>query len=148
MKATDVIRRDHEAAKTLFDEYKNTLPENREPLAKKIFKALTAHELMEDTYFYPALMDVASDEDKAVFNELEGEQKELEMETMAVRAMDIFTDQDEHILKLMDKVLNHATKEENIVLARADQIMDPAVLEELGEKMEPESAVAKTAEEE
>ncbi len=147
MKATDVIRRDHRAAESLFTQYKEaTSEEEKDMLAHEIFKALTAHEMMEDTYFYPRVLEVATDEDKAAFDELEDEQGELERETLRVRAITIFVDRDRELLPLMDKVLAHAKREESVILDRADELLDDATNESLGDEMEPHSAVAKADE--
>ncbi|MBA3788983.1 hemerythrin domain-containing protein [Patescibacteria group bacterium] len=139
MKATDVIKRDHRAAEELFEKYKNVAHEDRAAMEEKIFQALDAHENMEDTYFYPELMAAAPDMEGLA--ELESEQGELEKEVEAVRAME--GDRDEAIMGMMDKVLTHAKKEEEEILAPAEEILGAHKLEELGAQMEPESAVAK-----
>jgi len=142
MKATDVIKRDHEAAKDLFEKYKKAAYEDRPPIAEKIFEALEAHEKMEDDYFYPALADFLKDNE--VFKELEREQDALADEVDEIRAMDPSPGRDERIKAVMDIVLAHAKKEEREILTRAEEYLDEETLEELGEQMEPESAVAKS----
>jgi hypothetical protein len=138
MKATDVIKRDHRAAKDLFDTYKKASHDEREAMIEDIFAALDTHEKMEDTYFYPALQGMLDDED--AFAELELEQTTLAEELEELRSMT--GDRDDRILVMMDRVLEHAKKEEHEVLDKADKLLSKETLEELGEKMEPMSAVA------
>ncbi|MDB5237217.1 MAG: hemerythrin [Parcubacteria group bacterium] len=142
MKATDVIIRDHRAAEALFEEFKGAADaDEREAVTKKLFKALTTHELMEDTHFYPALNDMAGD-DEAV-KEIKHQQTELKLEVMGVMAMDTLTgERDERITKMMEKVLAHAKEEESEILPKAEELLGEEKLEELGSKMEPDSAVA------
>ena len=141
MKATDIIRRDHEAAKELFEEYRNADEEGRKDLDGKIFDALSAHEKMEDDYFYPALKELIGED--AFFQELDDEQSELERGVLALKAT-AFLDRREKMLETFDKVIAHATKEETELLPRAEELLSEDALEDLGAKMEAKSAVAKS----
>jgi hemerythrin superfamily protein len=142
MKATEVIERDHRAAEALFTQFNDAGPDEKGDLARKIFKALDTHELMEDNHFYPALKDAAG-EDDATLDNIEQEQAELKVEVMGVQAMDFITrEHDEHIAKVMEKVLAHAKKEESVIFPKAKELLDEDMLEQLGEEMEPDSAVA------
>jgi hemerythrin superfamily protein len=139
MKATDVIRRDHKAAEKLFEKFKKANKEDREAIETEVFDALTAHELMEDKHFYPALRD--KDVDAAsLFSELEMEQAKLAASVVAARALP--GDKSERIIEMMDDVLAHAKKEEAAVLPKAEEVMSATELDDLGAKMEPESAAA------
>lgn len=139
MKATDVIRRDHEAAKELFSRFKSATEEERKDLEGEIFDALTAHERMEDEHFYPALRDKDIG-DASHFSELGAEQKKLEAEVLAARSLP--GDKSERILAIIDTVLEHATDEEERLLPEAEKALSQDELEALGEEMEPDSAVA------
>lgn len=140
MKATDVIRRDHRAAKDLFDKYRNANQEDQEPLESAILDALEAHEKMEDEFFYPALQGLIGD--TTYFNELEKEQTKLKLGVMELRAL-AFMDRRDKLLETADKVIAHAEREEQEILTKAEELLDDAALEELGMKMEPESAAAR-----
>ncbi len=142
MKATDVITRDHRAAEVLFEEFKAAAEEDKREIEKKIFSALTAHELMEDTHFYPALLKKGAD-DKELQNMI-AEQLKLEASTTGIRALEKVTgEHDERLLEVMDNVLAHAKKEESEILPKAEEWFTEEELEEMGAKMEPDSAVAK-----
>ena len=138
MKATDVIRRDHEAAKALFEKYQKANQEDHAAMEEKIFKALDTHEKMEDTYFYPALEETLNED--AALADLEREQGELETEVAGIKAMN--GDKSEALKAAMDNVLAHAKKEEAEILPKAEQTLSAEKLEELGAQMEPQSAVA------
>lgn len=141
MKATDVIKRDHRAAEELFERFKKANEDDRETVRKKIFKALNTHELMEDTHFYPAISDKLGDDESV--SELEKEQTTLKMEVMAIQGLEFIAgDNDERFKKMMEDVLEHAKKEETLVLPKADEAFGEDFNEELGTKMEPDSAVA------
>ena len=138
MKATDVITRDHRAAEALFEELKSAEDEESEAVVEKLLAALDAHEKMEDEHFYPALESIL-DEDSA-YAELKREQALLEAEVAAVRVLPVGR---AAALKLaMPKVLEHATKEEEEILPKAETLLGDGRLEELGARMEPMSAVA------
>ncbi len=142
MKATEVIARDHRAAEALFDEYKSAAEDGREDIAKKLFEALTVHEAMEDMHFYPALKEVAAD-DPAI-KQLLDEQIKLKEEVLGKGAAELFkSDDPERITAMMEDVLAHAKEEETIIFPRAEELLGDSKLAEIGEKMEPQSAVEK-----
>ncbi len=138
MKATDVIKRDHRAAEAIFKKFKKASEEERDEMAPKIFKALDTHEEMEDTYFYPELEEKMGD--KKAFKELEKEQATLAKEVAKVKALK--RNRNKRIIETLEKVLKHAKKEEREILSKAGKLLGSERLEELGEKMEPMSAVA------
>jgi hemerythrin superfamily protein len=145
MKATDVILRDHRAAEELFAKFKAASGDERDAVAKDIFKALTAHELMEDTHFYPALKERLGDD--ATLQELEQEQTSLKMDVTGDHAIDMLPgDHTERITEMMEKVLAHAKKEEVELLPKAESALGAEELERIGVEMEPDSAVAKSKE--
>lgn len=138
MKATDVILRDHEAIKDLFNEFQEAEAERREELIPIIFDALDVHEKMEDSHFYPVLKGAMDDED--AFTELEHEQFRLQAEVIAARAFP--GDKSERMSAIMESVLAHAEKEEEMLLPNAEKALGAEKLEEIGDDMEPESVVA------
>ncbi len=137
MKSTDVIKRDHEAAKELFDKYKAGSSEERGALEPDIFKALATHEKMEDDYFYPALDGKL---DLSEFQEAEEEQQTLEEQVTEIQAMEADA-REQALLDAMDKVLAHAEREESF-FPDAEAALGEEASEALGEQMEPNSAVA------
>lgn len=138
MKATEVIKRDHDAVRELFEEFRQATPERRAEMVPILFDALDAHEKMEDAYFYPELRGVTDNED--MLAELEQEQMAIKAELLAARALP--GDKDKRMDALMETVLKHARKEERDVFPQAEKLLSADKLEALGEEMEPESAVA------
>jgi hemerythrin superfamily protein len=142
MKATDVIARDHRAAEALFEEFLNAPKEDKSGIEHKLFAALNAHEIMEDMHFFPALKDKLGGDHEAL-KEVMHEQTTLKLGAMGTHVKEIVTGpHDERIEDVMEKVLAHAKKEEAEIFPLAEEVLSAAELEELGEKMEPMSAVS------
>jgi hemerythrin superfamily protein len=141
MKATEVIARDHRAAEALFEKFKAASEEDKKAIEHELFAALGAHEVMEDTHFYPALNEKVGDND--VLKQLEHEQTTLKLGAMGTHVKETILGPDEESVEsVMEKVLAHAKKEEELVFPMAEEALGPDKLEELGQKMEPMSAVA------
>lgn len=141
MKATEVILRDHRAAEELFDEFKNTEGDENKLLETMIFDTLTVHERMEDKHFYPAVRDLLTD--SSILTDLEVEQKKLEVEVLAARALP--GNKRNRILSIIDTVLQHAKREEAELLPQVESGMDAIALEKLGKEMQSDSATANKA---
>jgi len=142
MKATEVIKRDHRAAEDLFSKFKKAEESERDQMAEDIFRALETHEAMEDRYFYPALEDKM--EDNAVLDQLEDEQKQLERDVKRIKKLT--RSRNEQLEVAMDKILAHAKKEEKEIFTKAEKVLTDQELEDLGDKMEPMSAVGSSEE--
>lgn len=137
MKATDVIKRDHEAIEDMFKKFEAASTEERVDMEPKFFNMLLAHELMEDRHFYPALDGKL--EDSTVLDELEAEQKKLHVEAGAIRMM--VGVRDEALLEAMGKILAHAKKEQEQLFPQVEKALSADELEKLGNDMAPHSAV-------
>lgn len=141
MKATDVIARDHRAAEALFEKFKRAAEEDKKSVEHELFAALNVHEIMEDTHFYPALNEKVGDDE--ILKQLEHEQTTLKLGAMGTHIKEtVLGPNEESVEKVMEKVLAHAKKEEEMVFPMAEEVLGPELLEELGQKMEPMSAVA------
>lgn len=137
MKATDVIKRDHEAIEAMIRQFEAASTDERVDMEGKIFNMLTAHELMEDKHFYSALKEKI--EDDSVLNDLDDEQKKLEAEATAIRMM--VGVRDEKLLEAFPKVLAHAKKEQDLLFPLAEKALTEQELEDIGAAMAPHSAV-------
>jgi hemerythrin superfamily protein len=144
MKATDVIARDHRAAEALFEKFKAAAEEDKKSIEHELFAALNAHEHMEDEHFYDVLDDRAGDDD--VLKQLKHEQTTLKFGAMGTHLKEtVAGPNEESVEKVMEKVLAHAKKEEELLFPLAERVLGPEVLEEHGKMMEPMSAVALAA---
>lgn len=137
MKATDVIKRDHEAIEAYFKEFEAASTDERVDMEPKLFNMLTAHELMEDRHLYSALSDRL--EDDSILKELKDEQSKLEVEASAIRMM--VGVRDEKLLEAFPKILAHAKKEQDELFPLAEKVFTPQELEDIGNAMAPRSAV-------
>lgn len=141
MKATEVIARDHRAAEALFEKFKAAAEDDKKGIEHELFAALGAHEIMEDTHFYPALKDKVGDND--TLKDLEHEQTTLKFGAMGTHIKEtVVGPNEESVEKVMEKVLAHAKKEEELVFPMTEEVFSAEELEEIGAKMEPMSAVA------
>lgn len=141
MKAIDVIARDHRAAEALFEKFKAATEEDKKDIEHKLFAALSAHELMEDMHFYTALSDKLDDHE--LLDELKHEQTTLKLGAMGTHLKEtVVGPNEESVEKVMEKVLTHAKKEEDLIFPLAEQTLTEEELEEIGDRMEPMSAVA------
>jgi hemerythrin superfamily protein len=141
MKATDVIARDHRAAEALFEKFKTAAEEDKKSVEHELFAALSAHEIMEDTHFYPALTDAVGDDE--TLKQLKDEQTTLKLGAMGTHLKEtVVGPNEESVESVMEKVLAHAKKEEERIFPMAEEVLGEDELEELGAKMEPMSAVA------
>ncbi|MCK9352189.1 MAG: hemerythrin domain-containing protein [Candidatus Paceibacterota bacterium] len=137
MNATRIIKRDHEAARELFNKFKTIGEDKRADVEIKILDALSYHEQMEDIYFYPALKEKLGGSDELMETEIA--QKNLASKILAARVF--LGDKKERITEIMESLLEHAEKEEKEILSRAEKLFTAIELENLGKLMEPESAV-------
>ncbi len=141
MKATDVIARDHRAAEALFEKFLAAEGDDKKAIEHELFAALNVHELMEDMHFYPALKEKVGDDE--IVKNLMHEQTTLKLGAMGTHVKEIVTGpKEERVEDVMEKVLAHAKKEEAEIFPMAEEVLGPDLLEELGQKMEPMSAVA------
>ncbi len=141
MNALQVIKRDHETIEACWARYQGGATEDeKSEVAKELFKLLAAHERAEDKHFYHVVLGAAAAGEKAVVEECEKEQHELEAATVKAMALTIFVDLDKELVPLMERVLAHAKKEESLVFPAAEACLSPEKLEELGAQMEPDSA--------
>lgn len=139
MNAKELLKRDHEALRKMFDEYVNVgeSPEDRAEIVEDLTEALLVHSVVEEEIFYPAVSESgaenaegeiadaldAHDELKALLNEL------FEMEPDDEPA---YT---EKVMELKGNFERHVEQEEGPIFAGATELGDDS-LAELGDDME------------
>src|SRR3954464_14967696 len=107
MKATEIISRDHRAAEALFDKFLAASEDDKKSVEHELFAALAAHELMEDTHFYPVLREKVGDDD--TLSMIEHEQTTLKLGAMGTHIKEtVLGPNEESVEKVMEKVLAHA----------------------------------------
>jgi hemerythrin-like domain-containing protein len=139
MNATELLKRDHEAVRKMFDEYEaaGESAEDRAEIVEDLTEALLIHSVIEEEIFYPAIGESgaedaesqvadaldAHDELKALLNEL------FEMEPDDEPA---FT---EKVMELKNHFERHVAEEEGPIFADAETLGEDN-LAALGDDME------------
>lgn len=137
MKATDLLKKDHNAIKRLFTEFGKTTARatrKRRELVGRIVQALEVHARIEEEIFYPAMEQVEaargmlehSREEHQEMKELLGEIRDREPSGREIA---------EQVQELKQTVQDHVSEEEQELFAHAEQLGDEE-LERLGVQME------------
>lgn len=143
MNALELIQRDHQQLRKLFDEaLESTEPDARASLLHGIRAELMAHEQMEQDVFYPELR-AANQKAKEIV--LEGYEEHHIIDVILDELMEVPEEADHWKAKL--KVLrenldHHMEEEEGEMFKRARQCLSKEALDEIGAKMEQAKAAA------
>ncbi len=138
MDAIALLKADHDKVKKLLSELESTTErgvKTRERLYTTIRKEMTAHEVIEEEIFYPALKH----HPKAVDIVMEG-LEEHHVVDLLMKELDSLAYDDEkwgpkaNVMK--ENIEHHIEEEEDDMFVKARQVFDRAELEELGSRME------------
>ena len=138
MKATDLLKQDHQEAAGLMDKLETADKGNMGP-TKQLFTqlkdALTLHTQIEEQIFYPALEQ--HEETKDMIGEAFSEHKEVkemlaEMSRMTPGS-DEFMDK---LTELRDGVEHHVEEEENEMFPKAERVLGESRMQELGRQLQ------------
>ena len=139
MKATELLRQDHDTVKKLFEEYETAgeAPEDRAEIVENLIEALLLHSVIEEEIFYPAVNESgAPDAETAVAKALSehDEVKALLTELFEMDAEDepLYT---EKVMALKSHVEQHVAEEEGAIFADAEKLGEDQLLE-IGEELE------------
>lgn len=137
MKATDLLRKDHNAVKKLFAEFGKTTGralKKREALLGSIAQELEIHSKIEEEIFYPALRNVEGGAE--MVEEALRAHEEVDQMLGDLRGMDMDGDELAAVVKeLKQAVLDHATEEEKEMFKKARQLGDDE-LTRLGQELQ------------
>lgn len=136
MDALEVLRRDHQKVKGLFQQAEGaTDADQRKQIFDQIDTELEIHAHIEETVFYPAVEK--HEELKDMVEEALDEHAEVKM---LLEEMEDLSDDgaefDSKLKELMDNVEHHVQEEEGEMFPKVLQVMDKSMLEELGEELE------------
>jgi iron-sulfur cluster repair protein YtfE (RIC family) len=140
MKVTVFLRNEHENLKSLFNKYKK--PGSRNANGKKEFfndihREIMLHCQMEIEIFYPALSGTSSTTATELVDAAVAEHRAIEkllQELSAMNPLDrAFETKFAHV---MDEMVRHIEKEEEVIFDEARKILPEYRLEELGLEME------------
>jgi hypothetical protein len=137
MDAITLLKADHDKVKKLLAELESTTErgvKTREQLYTTIRKELTAHEIIEEEIFYPALKN----HPRAVDIVLEG-YEEHHVVDLLLGELDATPYDDEQwgpkAQVMQENVEHHIEEEEGDMFVKARQVFDRSELEDLGEQM-------------
>jgi hemerythrin superfamily protein len=133
--ATKMIRMDHSHALMLAHRYQaDTTPARKQAIVEAVCLALEVHAQLEEELFYPALAEVAGENE--VLAKAKPEHDEMRRLIALLRAMapgDVMYDM--RFMELMRDVLHHVADEETVLLPEAERVLGNDRLRELGARM-------------
>jgi len=140
MKITVLLRYDHEAVKSLFNNYKKSEIRNqnrKRELFEVIRRELMIHSEMEREIFYPALRAVVSKKAGEFVSSALVEHRTMEESLHEIAGMNPQDRKfDARVIQFIDEVRNHIDREEEEIFDEARKSLPEYRLEELGLEME------------
>ncbi len=142
MNALDLLKKDHEKVKRLFEEYDSDNNRRRD-IANMVFDELEIHSRIEEDIFYPAVRAKAKKDGKELIKHSIEEHQEVDDLINELRSMDPEEeDFDDRFQELIEDVEHHIDLEESETFPKAQQLLG-SDLDELGRQIEEEKETAK-----
>jgi hemerythrin-like domain-containing protein len=139
MNAIELLKADHDVVEELFAQVKANEDGDNSAVFEKIKQELDVHAHIEETIFYPYLIENGDEELKKIT--LEGIEEHRQVK-MFLRELDsLVSDSEKFAPKLkvlMEDVEHHVEEEEGEMFSMVEDQVDESVLEDLGEEMEEE----------
>lgn len=136
MNALDMLKKDHETVKKLFQEYEKLAsksPNGKKKLAEQICDELTVHSTLEKEIFYPAVGRNVN-EAKLLISQAMSEHAGVEDIVSEISNMSEDDEEyDERMEELMEEVLYHVEEEEEELFPMVKK--SKIDLDEIGEQM-------------
>lgn len=131
---TKMIRMDHTHVMTVFHKFEvDTSPERKKAIVNSACLALEIHAQLEEEIFYPALREVASDNE--ALQRVQPQHDEMKRLIAQLRGMEPTNpDYDIRFNELMRDVMHHVADEETVLLPAAELLLHDR-LSELGAEM-------------
>lgn len=139
--AIDLLKADHEVVNRYFEKVKADEDANHRDTYKNIKFELDAHAYIEETIFYPYMIEKGDDELKKIV--LEGIEEHRQVKLFLAELSDLHGDNDRFKAKLkvlMEDVEHHVEEEEDEMFPLVEDLIPREVLETLGTQMEKEKA--------
>jgi len=136
MDALDLLKQDHQAVKSLFDQIDDAEDaKQRKKLFDQIDTELNIHAHIEETVFYPEMQKI--DELKEMVEEALEEHQEVKTLLEEMEALDPENEQFSASLEeLMENVEHHVAEEEDEMFPKVREQCDQATLDRLSEQLE------------
>jgi iron-sulfur cluster repair protein YtfE (RIC family) len=148
MKATALLKKDHESVKKLFSEFEKAgdrAVKSKAALAEKISAELEVHATIEEEIFYPSVKAARSKKAKAIVAEAYEEHKRVKSLLQKLSKMDINDGPaySSAMTELKEHVEHHVEEEEGEMFGDAEEHLGDERLEELGEQLKERKAELK-----
>lgn len=141
MNAIELLTQDHEKVSELFEKFKENEDGDNTALFEKINAELETHTHIEETIFYPKLVEEGDEELKKIV--LEGIEEHRQVKMFLRELASLADDSEKFNPKLkvvVEDVEHHVEEEEGEMFPLVEDQFDSDVLEELGAAMEAEKA--------
>ena len=146
MNAIELLSNDHDKVEELFEKVKANEDGDNTATFEKIKAELDVHAHIEETIFYPHLLQNGDEELQKIVNEGIEEHRQMKMFLKELDALTGDGDKFKAKLKvLMEDTEHHVEEEEGEMFPMVEDQFDEAVIEELGAAMEKEKTKAKSA---
>ena len=143
MNAIELLKEDHDKVDKLFQKVKATEESEHSAIFEKINKELEVHTHIEETIFYPRMLEEGDEELQSIVKEGIEEHRQAKMFLRELSALAEDSEKFEPKLKvLMEDIEHHVQEEEGDMFKMIEKQFDAAVLEELGSEMEAEKKKA------
>ncbi|MBA2336073.1 MAG: hemerythrin domain-containing protein [Pyrinomonadaceae bacterium] len=139
MNAIELLKADHDVVDKLFQKVKATEDSEHPAIFEKIKAELDVHTHIEETIYYPKLIEEGDEELKDIVLEGIEEHRQAKMFLRELAALSDESEKFDPKLKvLMEDITHHVQEEEAEMFPMVEEQFDSAVLEELGTEMEEE----------
>lgn len=139
MNAIELLKNDHDTVEELFAKVKADEDADHTKIFGKIKEELEIHTHIEETIFYPKLIEAGDEELKKIVLEGIEEHRQVKMFLRELSSLAEDSEKFDPKLKvLMEDVEHHVEEEEGEMFEMVKDQFDAAQLEELGASMEAE----------
>lgn len=141
MNAIELLKADHKVVDGLFQEVKATEESEHAALFEQIKHELEVHTHIEETIFYPKLIEEGDEELQDITKEGIEEHHQAKVFLREISALADESEKFEPKLKvLMEDIEHHVMEEEGEMFKMVEEQFDEETLNDLGEQMEAEKA--------
>jgi iron-sulfur cluster repair protein YtfE (RIC family) len=140
MNALELLQKDHDEVRRLFNLFKSTSDENEHrKLFETIKTELDTHSHIEEIVFYPAVEDQDEEDLATLVDAAFEEHEEVDMLLEEVDRLNrTRAELRPKMMELMERVEHHATEEENEMFPKVREIITGEELDRLGEELQAE----------
>jgi iron-sulfur cluster repair protein YtfE (RIC family) len=140
MNALELLQKDHDEVRRLFNLFKSTSDENEHrKLFETIKTELDTHSHIEEIVFYPAVEDQDEEDLATLVDAAFEEHEEVDMLLEEIDRLNrTRAELRPKMMELMERVEHHATEEENEMFPKVREIITGEELDRLGEELQAE----------